>query len=113
MLAIDPHHSEYSSDGTVPAELILDHAADLSLDGVVVTDHDTTEGSIRAPEIAPEYGLVGIPGDEVSTGPVTLTPPRRTCPPSDLAPRRCDDRNSGDSSPRPPQTYDPEPTLFP
>jgi predicted metal-dependent phosphoesterase TrpH len=32
-----------------------------------VTDHDTIAESLRAAELAPEYGLVGIPGVEVST----------------------------------------------
>lgn len=67
-LRIDPHvHSEGSYDGREPVELILEHAADIELDGVVITDHDTIEESRRAAELAPEYGLVGIPGVEVST----------------------------------------------
>ncbi|MFB6362115.1 MAG: PHP-associated domain-containing protein [Halobacteriales archaeon] len=67
-LKIDPHvHSEGSNDGHEPVEHILEHAADIELDGVVVTDHDTIEESRRAAELAPDYGLVGIPGVEVST----------------------------------------------
>jgi predicted metal-dependent phosphoesterase TrpH len=67
-LAIDPHvHSEDSYDGHEPVELILEHASDIGLDGVVVTDHDEIEASRRAADLAPEYGLVGIPGVEVST----------------------------------------------
>jgi predicted metal-dependent phosphoesterase TrpH len=34
---------------------------------VVITDHDEIEESLYAAEIAPEYGLIGIPGVEVST----------------------------------------------
>ena len=65
---IDPHvHSEGSYDGHEPVELILEHAADIGLDAVVVTDHDTMSESLRAAELAPEYGLIGIPGVEVST----------------------------------------------
>ncbi|GAA0527897.1 Predicted metal-dependent phosphoesterase TrpH, contains PHP domain [Halorubrum aquaticum] len=65
---IDPHvHSEDSYDGHEPVELILEHAADIGLDAVVITDHDTMGESKRAAEIAPEYGLIGIPGVEVST----------------------------------------------
>jgi len=68
VLAIDPHvHSEGSYDANEPVELILEHASDIGLDGVVVTDHDEIEESLRAAELAPEYGLVGIPGVEVST----------------------------------------------
>ena len=66
--AIDFHvHSEDSYDGHEPVELILEHAADIGLDGVVITDHDEIDESLRATELAPEYGLVGIPGVEIST----------------------------------------------
>lgn len=65
---IDPHvHSDGSYDGHEPVELILEHASDIELDGVVVTDHDAIEESLRAAELAPAFGLVGIPGVEVST----------------------------------------------
>ena len=66
--AIDFHvHSEDSYDGHEPVELILEHAADIGLDGVVITDHDEIDESLRAASLASEYGLVGIPGVEVST----------------------------------------------
>ena len=65
---IDPHvHSEASHDGSEPVELLLEQAADIGLDAIVVTDHDVLHESLRAAELAPEYGLVGIPGVEVST----------------------------------------------
>ncbi|WP_276280968.1 PHP domain-containing protein [Halorussus caseinilyticus] len=67
-ITIDPHvHSEGSYDGHEPVELLLAQARDIGLDGIVVTDHDTIAESLRAAELAPEYGLVGIPGVEVST----------------------------------------------
>ena len=67
-LEVDLHvHSEASYDGHEPIELILEHAADIGLDAVVITDHDTIEASVVAAELAPEYGLVGIPGVEIST----------------------------------------------
>ncbi|WP_276300314.1 PHP domain-containing protein [Halorussus lipolyticus] len=67
-VAIDPHvHSEGSYDGHEPVELLLEQASDIGLDGIVVTDHDTIAESLRAAELAPQYGLVGIPGVEVST----------------------------------------------
>ena len=67
-LRIDPHvHSEASYDGTEPVELLLEQAAEIGLDGIVVTDHDVLHASLRAAELAPRYGLVGIPGVEVST----------------------------------------------
>ena len=65
---IDPHvHSDDSYDGHEPIELILEHAADIGLDAVVITDHDVMGESKRAAELAAEYGLIGIPGVEVST----------------------------------------------
>ncbi len=65
---IDPHvHSDDSYDGHEPIELILEHAADIGLDAVVITDHDVMDESKRAAELAEEYGLIGIPGVEVST----------------------------------------------
>ena len=67
-VTIDPHvHSEGSYDGHEPVELILDHASEIDVDGVVITDHDEIEESLRAAELAPKYGLIGIPGVEVST----------------------------------------------
>jgi len=67
-LRIDPHvHSDASYDGHDPVELLLEQAAEIGLDGIVVTDHDVIHESLRAADLAPEYGLVGIPGVEVST----------------------------------------------
>ena len=67
-LRIDPHvHSEASYDGSEPVELLLEQAAEIGLDAIVITDHDVLYESVRAAELAPEYGLVGIPGVEVST----------------------------------------------
>jgi len=82
---IDPHvHSDASYDGSDPPELLLEQAADIGLDAIVVTDHDVIHESARAAELAPTYGLVGIPGVEVSTADghllaigVEEMPPRR------------------------------------
>ncbi|WP_435074639.1 CehA/McbA family metallohydrolase [Halorubrum sp. HHNYT27] len=84
-VSIDPHvHSDESYDGHEPIELILEHAADIGLDAVVITDHDVIGESKRAAELAAEYGLIGIPGVEVSTAHghllaigVERMPPRR------------------------------------
>ncbi len=82
---IDPHvHSDDSYDGHEPIELILEHAAEIGLDAVVITDHDVIGESKRAADVAAEYGLIGIPGVEVSTAHghllaigVERMPPRR------------------------------------
>ncbi|MFQ3318955.1 MAG: putative metal-dependent phosphoesterase TrpH [Natronomonas sp.] len=67
-LEVDLHvHSEASYDGHEPVELILEHAADIDLDAVVITDHDVIHASVEAAERAEQYGLVGIPGVEIST----------------------------------------------
>ena len=67
-VAIDPHvHSDGSYDGREPVELLLEHARDIGLDGIVVTDHDAIGESLRAANLAADYGLLGIPGVEVST----------------------------------------------
>lgn len=65
-LRIDPHvHSEASYDGHEPVELLLEQATEVGLDGIVVTDHDRIDASVRAADLAPSYGLVGLPGVEV------------------------------------------------
>jgi predicted metal-dependent phosphoesterase TrpH len=67
-LRLDPHvHSEASYDARDPPELLLEQAADIGLDGIIVTDHDQISASLRTAELASTYGLVGIPGVEVST----------------------------------------------
>jgi predicted metal-dependent phosphoesterase TrpH len=67
-LRLDPHvHSAASYDGRDPPAMLLEQAADIGLDAVVITDHDEIGSSLWAAEIAPEYGLIGIPGVEVST----------------------------------------------
>lgn len=67
-VTIDPHvHSEGSYDAREPVELLLEQASETGLDGIVVTDHDEIGESLRAADLAPDYGLIGIPGVEVST----------------------------------------------
>lgn len=67
-MRVDPHvHSEASYDGRDPPELLLEQAATIGLDAIVITDHDRIGASVRAANLAPEFGLVGIPGVELST----------------------------------------------
>ncbi|THE66465.1 PHP domain-containing protein [Salinadaptatus halalkaliphilus] len=68
MLSVELHvHSALSYDGRDPVELILEQAEAVGLDAIAVTDHDELEASLEAARRAPEYGLVGIPGMEISS----------------------------------------------
>ena len=67
-IKVDLHvHSEGSYDCNEPVELILEHAQDIDLDAIAITDHNNIEKSLEAAEKASDYGLIGIPGVEVST----------------------------------------------
>ncbi len=70
MLRFDLHvHTNYSKDGQSTVEEILKAAREKGLDGVAITDHDTTAGAKYALEICDRVapGLLVIPGEEVST----------------------------------------------
>jgi len=68
VLSVELHaHSSLSYDGRDPVETLLERAAAVGLDALAVTDHDEVEASLEAAEIAPDYGLVGIPGMEVTS----------------------------------------------
>lgn len=68
MLAVELHaHSVHSYDGQNTVEALLNGAKAAGLDGIAITDHDEFAPSIRAADLAEEYGLVGIPGMEIST----------------------------------------------
>jgi predicted metal-dependent phosphoesterase TrpH len=68
VLSIDCHvHTADSYDSTATVEGVVQQAARAGLDGLVVTDHDRIERSRRAATRASDFGLVGIPGVEVST----------------------------------------------
>jgi len=68
-LKLDPHvHSEGSFDGKEPVELILEHANEIDIDAITITDHDNIEKSLEAVEKGEEYeDIIVIPGVEVST----------------------------------------------
>ncbi|MCD1294392.1 metal-dependent phosphoesterase [Methanocella sp. CWC-04] len=70
MLRFDLHvHSNFSKDGTSSIESILKAAKAKGLDGIAITDHDTTKGAKYALEICEKVapGLIVIPGEEIST----------------------------------------------
>ncbi|NLV10287.1 PHP domain-containing protein [Halomicrobium sp. HM KBTZ05] len=68
MLTVELHsHSALSYDGRDPVELLLEQAEAVGLDALAVTDHDEIDASLEAARLAPEYGLIGIPGAEISS----------------------------------------------
>ncbi|MCY4730224.1 PHP domain-containing protein [Natronomonas gomsonensis] len=68
MLSVELHsHSELSYDGRDPIELLLEQAEAVGLDALAITDHDEIDASLEAAAKAQKYGLVGIPGMEVSS----------------------------------------------
>lgn len=68
MLSVELHaHSALSHDGRDPVDLLLEQASAVGLDALAITDHDAIEASLEAAELAPEYGLVGIPGIEITS----------------------------------------------
>ncbi|SFB98588.1 hypothetical protein SAMN05444422_103361 [Halobiforma haloterrestris] len=68
MLSVELHvHSSLSYDGRDSVELLLEQAEAVDLDAIAVTDHDEIDASLEAAERAAEYGLVGIPGIEISS----------------------------------------------
>jgi len=68
VLSVELHaHSELSHDGRDPVDLLLAQADAIGLDALAVTDHDEINASLEAAEAAGEYGLIGIPGMEVTS----------------------------------------------
>ena len=68
MLSVELHaHSALSYDGRDPVEDLLERARSADLDALAVTDHDEIDASLEAASIAADYGLVGIPGMEISS----------------------------------------------
>jgi predicted metal-dependent phosphoesterase TrpH len=68
VLSVELHaHSSASYDGRDSVDALLSRAAEVGLDALAVTDHDEIWASLEAVEKAPEYGLVAIPGIEVSS----------------------------------------------
>ena len=68
MLAVELHtHSALSHDGRDTVDLLLEQAAAVGLDAMAVTDHDAITASVDAARRAPDHGLVGIVGMEVTT----------------------------------------------
>lgn len=66
MAGIDLHAHSSLSDGTFTPEEVMALAAERRLPGVALTDHDTTDGLVRAEAAAARHGLELVPGVEFS-----------------------------------------------
>jgi predicted metal-dependent phosphoesterase TrpH len=68
VLSVELHsHSALSHDGRDPVDMLLEQAAAVGLDALAVTDHDELDASLKAADRADDYGLVGIPGMEITS----------------------------------------------
>ncbi|MFN8185974.1 MAG: glycosyltransferase [Gaiellales bacterium] len=60
-------HTEHSHDCSIPVPELLDHAEEIGLGAIAVTDHNVFSGAREAVELARGRSLVVIPGEEVKT----------------------------------------------
>ena len=67
-IVVDLHmHTSWSHDCSIEVEDLLDHAEEIGLGGIAVTDHNVFDGALEAAELARHRDLVVIPGEEVKT----------------------------------------------
>lgn len=67
-IAVDLHmHTEWSHDCSIPTAELVDHAEEIGLGGIAVTDHNVFGGALEAVELTRDRDLVVIPGEEVKT----------------------------------------------
>jgi predicted metal-dependent phosphoesterase TrpH len=60
-------HSEHSKDCVVPVRDLLARARECGLDVIAITDHNSADGGLEGRELADEYGVRVIVGEEVKT----------------------------------------------
>ena len=60
-------HTIYSYDGTASVPAVLTRAKEIGLDVIAITDHDEIEGSLKAFNLASQFGIEVIPGLEITT----------------------------------------------
>ena len=60
-------HSRHSADGRESVEDIIRHARRIGLDVISITDHNCQKAYDEAPALAKKYGIILIPGIEIST----------------------------------------------
>jgi len=68
LIDVDLHmHTDHSHDCATPVEALLATARDEGLGAIAVTDHNEVSGALAAREMAAEYGVKVIVGEEVKT----------------------------------------------
>ncbi|MBN1901711.1 PHP domain-containing protein [Candidatus Sumerlaeota bacterium] len=67
MMACDLHIHSTASDGSFTPSQVVDHAWNIGLTCISLTDHDTVEGIEEAETCAREHGVPFIPGIEMTT----------------------------------------------
>ncbi|MBK5229951.1 MAG: PHP domain-containing protein, partial [Thermoleophilia bacterium] len=60
-------HTNHSHDCATPVEVLLETARVQGLGAIAVTDHNEISGALAAAEVAAEYGLKVIVGEEVKS----------------------------------------------
>ncbi len=67
-VVVDLHmHTDWSHDCSIPVTDLLDHAEEIGLGGIAITDHNAFGGALEAVELAQGRELIVIPGEEVKT----------------------------------------------
>ena len=67
-IVVDLHmHTDWSHDCSIPVSDLLDHAQEIGLGAIAVTDHNVFGGALEAVELARSRELIVIPGEEVKT----------------------------------------------
>ncbi|HEX8103120.1 MAG TPA: CehA/McbA family metallohydrolase, partial [Solirubrobacteraceae bacterium] len=69
LIDVDLHmHTDHSHDCATPVRTLLAAARERGLGAIAVTDHNEVSGALAARELAAEYGVKVIVGEEVKTG---------------------------------------------
>jgi glycosyltransferase involved in cell wall biosynthesis len=67
-ITVDLHmHTDWSNDCTTPVADLLDHAEEIGLGAIAITDHNAFGGAREAVDLATIRDLVVIPGEEIKT----------------------------------------------
>ena len=67
-ITVDLHmHTDWSTDCTTPVADLLDHAEEIGLGAIAITDHNAFGGALEAVDLAAIRELIVIPGEEIKT----------------------------------------------